>query len=608
MSSDTSSDESGFARRRFLKLSGTAGAVTLAGCSSEPSAEGGGDIGTLTGGDGSVTTSSGGSTASDERSLTVPSRFIPAETQWNPYAPSNYAEVAGKMVFDPFLRYNQKTGELIPYVLQDWRKDGKTLTMSIREGQTWHDGNPVTAEDFVTKFTIDKGLGYEITNYIDAVEAVNDSTIKYTLKRDYGEKTILVVIAGKWMNTPTSEYGKFAQRFRDASSEEEKKTVQGDLQDYQPSEPLGCGPCKYDSANQQVLTLTKYEDHPDANQIQFPVYELEYFASSQQKWAAMKNGRNIDIVDGFTPIRIAKTFPDYVRQYKVPTYNGYGLGFNHDDEDFGKRNVRRAIAYVVDQQRMAELADPLKTAVAKPVGLGSFITDTWKENLGGDVDVYDSYTSTEKAAALLKKEGYSKKGEQWHKPNGEQFTLSIPSPSGWSDVTSFTTTLAQMLSDFGIKTENRAVENTTFFGQYWGTSNFKVVPWFWNNSGKTEPFFSLSWILTSNTVMSNLNYGEKPKAPPVGEPNGEASPVNVRETLRRLSTTSDRAKAQEYTRELAWVVNQNLPMLPLIEKIHPSFWNGQDWDIPPADTNKKFVDWCSYWFPRIGAVSPVQRQ
>lgn len=590
-------------RRRFLRLGGAAGAVALAGCSSETPEESGGNASSLSAGEES--TSSG--PASDEQSLTIPSRFIPVDTQWNPYAPSNYAEVAGKMVFDPFLRYNQKTDELIPYALRDWQKDGETLILSVREGETWHDGNSVTAEDFVTKFAIDKGFGYEISNYVEAVEAVDESTVRYTLKQDYGQETILVVISGSWMNTPTSEYGEFARRFRDASSEDEKQAVQGDVQDYQPGEPLGCGPFEYESANQQVLTLTKYADHPDASEIQFPVYELEYYASSQQKWAALKNGRNIDIVDGFTPIRIVETFPDHVRQYEVPTYNGYGLGFNHDDEDFGRRNVRRAVAHVIDQQRMAELADPLKSPVTKPLGVGSFITDTWKGNVGGDVGIYDGYNDTERATALLRAEGYSKRGGQWYKPNGDQFALTLPAPSGWSDVANFTTTVAQMLTDFGIEAEKRGVENTTFFGQYWGTSNFKAVPWFWNNSGKSKPFFSLSWILTSDTVMSNLNYVEQPEAPPVGEPDGDVSPVDVRGILRDLGTTGDEAEARRYTRELAWVVNQNLPMLPLIEKIHPSFWNGQDWEIPPADTEKKFVEWCSYWFPRIGAVSPAKQ-
>ncbi|QLC34777.1 twin-arginine translocation signal domain-containing protein (plasmid) [Halarchaeum sp. CBA1220] len=594
---DGSSHDWRSARRQFLKMGGVAGAAALAGCSSETPSEGG-DGGT------STTDGSGGSGSGDD-SLTIQGRYIPTNMQWNSYAPSHYATVGGRVVFDPFIFYNQKTDEIIPYLFQDWELDGTTLTVSLREGETWHDGEPVTAEDFVTKFTIDQGFGYEISNYIEEATAVDETTLEYTLNEEYREKTIMTVFNGTWMDTPTHrKYGEFAEAFRNASTEEERETVQGDVQNYQPSEPLGCGPFEFGSANQQTLTLTKYEDHPDADNVAFPTYEVNYFASSQQKWADMKNGTSLDVMNGFTPQRIVKTFPDYVRQYEVPRYNGFGLAFNHDDEDFGNRNVRRAVAHAIDQQKMADLADPVKHAVSVPAGVGSFVTGTWKENLGGDVEAYEPYNDTAKAEELLKAEGYTKQGGQWYKPNGEQFTMEIPTPSGWSDIASFTTTVAQMLSDFGIDTTKRGVENTTFFGQYWGPSNFKVAPWFWNNSGKTKPFFTLSWILTSGTVTSTLNYPQEPEAPAFGSPDGEVSPVDIQQKLSTLATTSDQQEVTELTRELAWVVNQNLPMLPLIEKVRPSFWDTREWDIPPVDTDKKFVNWCNYYWPRFGYVTP----
>ncbi len=585
-------------------MGGVAGAAALAGCSSQAPEGGssGGDTTTTEGG----TTTSGGST---DTALTVPGRYVPTNVQWNSYAPSHYAQQGGKMVYDPFLRYNQKTDELIPYFFQDWSVDGTTLTVSLREGDTWHDGEPVTAEDVVTKFTIDKGFGYEVASYIESATAVDEHTVEYSLKKPYRTDTILLVLSSSWMDTPTHEkYGEFAKRFREASTKKEKQKIRGDIQNYQPKEPVGSGPFTFESANQQTLTLTKYEDHPDADRITFPTYEVTYSDSNQQQWAAMKNGRTYDATTTtFFPKRIRKTLPDYVQKYSVPAYNGYSMAFNHDDEDFGNRNVRRAFAYAIDQQKVANLLGSSKTAVTVPAGIGSFRTGTWKRNLGGETDVYQRYNDTAKAAELLRAEGYTKQGGQWYKPNGDQFTLTIPSPAGWSDVVSMTTAVAQALTEFGIKTQNKSVENTTFFGQYWGPSDFKVVPWFWNNSALSKPFFSLSWILTSGTVMSNLNFPEQPEVPPMGEPEGETSPSDVRSKLQSLGTAGDDATVTELTRDLAWDVNQSLPMVPIVEVSSQSFWNGNRWNIPPADTDKKYINNEYFWWPRIGIVSPKEQ-
>ena len=595
-------------RRRFLMLSGFAGTAALAGCSSKKPAKGGTQqTNAKTSSGGATASGNGGSGQSSNEALTVPGRYVPTNLQWNSYAPSHYAQQGAKMVFDPFLFYNQKTDTLIPYLFRDWSVDGKRLTVTLREGETWHNGDKVTAEDVVTKFKIDRGFGNQVSSYVDDAKAVDTHTVRYSLAKPYREETIMLVLEGSWMDTPANEkYGDFAKRFENASTTKEKQKIQGDVQSYQPKEPLGCGPFEFDSTNQQTLNLTKYDEHPDADKITFPKYQVVYESSNQKQWAAMKNGLTLDATTTtFFPKRIVKSLPEYVQEYRMPAYNGESIVFNHDDEDFGNRNVRRAVAYVINQNKLANLLGPAKTAVTVPAGVGSFVTGSWKQNLGGDVSVYEQYNDTSKATTLLKGEGYTKKNSKWYKPDGKRFTLTIPSPAGWSDVVSMTAMVAEMLTDFGIETQNKSIENTAFFGQYWGPSNFKLVPWFWNNSAKSKPFFSLSWILTSGTVRSTLNYPEKPEVPPMGKPDGKATPTDVRSTLQQLGTANDQKEVTKLTRELAWVVNQSLPMVPLVEVISQSFWNGKRWNLPPQDTKKQYVHDEYYYWPRIGLVSPT---
>jgi peptide/nickel transport system substrate-binding protein len=52
------------------------------------------------------------------------------------------------LIFDGLVRYDAE-GRVVPALAEEWSlsEDGLTLTFTLREGLTWHDGQPVTAED-----------------------------------------------------------------------------------------------------------------------------------------------------------------------------------------------------------------------------------------------------------------------------------------------------------------------------------------------------------------------------------------------------------------------------------------------------------------------------
>lgn len=55
------------------------------------------------------------------------------------------------MVFEPLAYYDAKNDELVPALATEWTQnaDYTEFTFTIREGVTWHDGEPLTAEDVV---------------------------------------------------------------------------------------------------------------------------------------------------------------------------------------------------------------------------------------------------------------------------------------------------------------------------------------------------------------------------------------------------------------------------------------------------------------------------
>jgi peptide/nickel transport system substrate-binding protein len=91
-----------------------------------------------------------------------------------------------KMNYDLLVGFDDKTLDPRPELATEWEvsDDGREWTFTIREGATWQDGEPVTANDVA--FTLDYIRENELLNlatYTDGIldaEAVDDTTVKIT--------------------------------------------------------------------------------------------------------------------------------------------------------------------------------------------------------------------------------------------------------------------------------------------------------------------------------------------------------------------------------------------------------------------------------------------
>lgn len=57
-------------------------------------------------------------------------------------------------MFDTLIDLNLETYELVPGLAREWTvsEDGTVITLQLRDGVTWHDGVPFTAEDVIFTF------------------------------------------------------------------------------------------------------------------------------------------------------------------------------------------------------------------------------------------------------------------------------------------------------------------------------------------------------------------------------------------------------------------------------------------------------------------------
>ena len=103
---------------------------------------------------------------------------------WNPIQDWGYAMGTLGLVYEPLFNYDPLTNEYIPWLAEsgEWTSDTE-YTIKLREGVTWADGEPLTADDVV--FTLELGklpsVPYStIWNFLEKAEAVDDTTVKVT--------------------------------------------------------------------------------------------------------------------------------------------------------------------------------------------------------------------------------------------------------------------------------------------------------------------------------------------------------------------------------------------------------------------------------------------
>src|SRR5438552_16470848 len=92
----------------------------------------------------------------------------------------------GYMIYDTLFAMDAK-GEIKPQMVDRYEvsKDGLTYTMTLRDGLTWHDGKPVTAEDCVAstkRWAAKDSMGQKMMTFVKDLQVVNAKTFKILVK------------------------------------------------------------------------------------------------------------------------------------------------------------------------------------------------------------------------------------------------------------------------------------------------------------------------------------------------------------------------------------------------------------------------------------------
>ncbi len=522
----------------------------------------------------------------------------PTDTQFNPYNPTN-SIVQGTLVhWAPLMQYHVGTNQWIPMVASDWHMDGTTAVIEVADEFTWHNGDPVTAEDVETRLKLRYYMNDPIAGFLDAPPVAGNDEVELTLETEVQEDIFWPQTTGNneydMEDTPASIYGDFIERFDDAESDDEIEEVQADLLSFAPQEPgeevLGNGPFEFIEAVESAQIFERHDDYPveyvreqvDAtigydfnewpDEIRIDRFE---FVDVGDLWAAYRSAELDGGADN-APAEVYAEYPDDFHQVGVPRDEMWGLTFQYDDENFGRQNVRKAFAHLID--RSPPLSDnmfPLGDDVLYESGMTTGMTEEWVSD-----DVLDSLTdyigeNTDEAAALLEEDGYTREDDMWYTPDDELFEFELRMPN-YDDIVPGFQLVVSLIEDFGIQVDFNAMDISTFFGDIEPTGDFTVIA----SSLGNQPHPLMSYQKNLLDQSAATNYDLTPEIPPVGEPDGEAEQVDLEELMVELGTTGEEDRAQEIIDTLAWAHNQDIPYVACAEKAHQYLVTYADWEMP----------------------------
>ena len=435
-----------------------------------------------------------------------------------------------QLLFNSLIRKNEKfeyVGELASNI--ETSENGLAVTFSLRDGVTFHNGNPLTSAD--VKYTLEtllasssakaasffEGVGSSRQPFIVGIETPNPQTVVIRLRRPWLQLFVNLVPIG---------------------------IIPKDSIASQKEHPLGSGPYKFASfdTSQQAVNLEANANYWEGAP-QIPSVRIRVITDASPLQAELRSGgvHLAPNATGLTP----DAFPSLAQDpnLKVEQFSGANvvyLGFNVTKAPVNQLPVRQAIVYAIDREKI------IRELLLGQARLAHSILpeESWAYTSGQKYSF-----DPERAKKLLDEAGF-------RDPDGDGPQMRFPEPIVLKISTSAATRqYALVIQDYlkrvGIPIEIDSLENATITeqqirGDYQIMARVSV-------GGNHDPvflkdLFSTSGIPTPDRVGFNRSRYSNPELDPI---------------LEEAAITADKEKAKALYFRAQEIVSRDIPMMPL---------------------------------------------
>lgn len=609
-------------RRKFLKYGALGGTVFLAGCQgdSDTSAVDQTTTGTGESDGGSGNTGSDGGGGGTQFTVFDPltSGAAPKQRHLNPWMPTQTGcWHPGACIFDRMAVYSPTQNEAYPLMAKSWKmSDDKTLEVTLNENWTWHNGDQFVAQDWVMQSEIEQEIrgaadDSDSEMLIESTKAVDDQHIRIKLTSNLSEifavqNTIGIyngnLARGVFTKHTDKKWSDWHKRLKNSSGDQKTKVIEEITTTAYPkltNDPIGHGPFKISEVGDNIIVMEKYEDHPNAGNINFDKFALKLF-STNKPFQPYSRGEVDAAHKGFPVQKDLKSqlpkghqlFREGRSSNKLFSFN-CGHGVEGYDTPFTSVNVRKAVAHVFNRQQVKQLLQGVNRLFnwapcrvpGKVLKRGEHPAAEWVK----DFTVYGK-NDTQRAAELLRQENYEKRNGKWFTPDGKRFKIEILNGADRQDIN----VLKRNLNEFGISTKQLQVDDATFDKRR-KNGQFDIMP-----DGSSANGVTAMWSigLVPDWIQSITHFKPEREIPmPVGDPDGGSGTktINVENHIRQWQTTGN----SKYHKELMWWWNQTLPEHENMYQPDAGAYNSAKWALDVKPAIKNGVDDALYIAPKM---------
>lgn len=317
-----------------------------------------------------------------------------------------------ELIFNGLVGINEKQ-EIVPELAEKWERssDGRVYTFFLRKDVTWHakEGEtpkPFTADDVVFTYKIimhpktitPLKVRYE---FIESVEKVDESTVRFTLKRP-----ILNALA------------KFS--FKVIPQHGPANPLYLTRDDPFVQNPIGTGPYMLKNVTAEREIILAANDRYFKGRPHIDKFAAKPFADQNiMTQALMFNA--IDMIVLVNPRDIPEIQGD--KRFVLQPYNALSysfFGYNVRNPLLADKRVRKAFTHAVNRQEMLDsFFSGQGTIISGPFAPGS-----WAYNL----DVAPLAFDPQKAVALLQEAGFARGADGFMTKDGKRLELSLKVP------------------------------------------------------------------------------------------------------------------------------------------------------------------------------------
>lgn len=499
--------------------------------------------------------------------------------------------------------------------------EADTLRVRLRDGVSWSDGSPLTAQDVVDTFDLLRLIWDDAWNMLDEVAAEDDLTVRFAMKAPSSliERAVL-----RKAPMPSSQFGTYAEQTRalvaEGHSDSSKEWLDLNDQlttylDLRMTSPIAAGP--------YILAA----ETPSGDSFDLVRNPLSFWADRagfRSVHVANTGGSGGDPGDVSTDIDYAqerlgpadqqRAVDEGFRILRSPTYAGAALAFHIEALPwFADPRVRQAIALVLDRSAIGAAAYGASgVPVTHMAGMSDSLLSMWFS--AADLDELDPYTlDPDRASALLTEAGWVRDGMRWRDPDGTEAAYEIAFNAKVGPEQAAARAIARQLSAFGIGVVERGMTATDLWSAVRdGTVQLAIGRW--GSTWDVHPSDAFATLfMPRSATMEDVNAGPITEYGfPLIQQSDVAGEVNLQRLTNETARGLDIQRQKDLVRSLARLFNEFLNVIPLyefhtttacLEGVRVSAWPADD---DPILRNSTYADSIPSLLMYEGRLRPVQ--